>query len=375
MTFSFSFSAEQEALRASVRKFLAQYSSSKAVRAQIESTAGYDDDVWRQMADQMGLPSLAIPEEYGGSGFGPAELGIVLEEAGRALLCSPYFATVALAGQALTGCGDEPAKRRWLPAIASGDLTATLAVAEEPGSWDLAEIATRATQEGDGWVLDGTKTFVIDGHTADLLLVIARTESGGLGLFAVVGNAAGLGRQRLEALDLTRRLARLEFTGTQAILASGHGDATEALDRVLDLVYAAAAVEQVGGAHRCLDMAVDYAKLRVQFGRPIGSFQAIKHKCVDMLVEVESARSAAYYAIGVAAEGPADQLPSAAALAKAYCSEAYTHAAKENIQVHGGIGFTWEHDAHLYLRRAKSSELLFGAPASHRKRLAELVGI
>jgi alkylation response protein AidB-like acyl-CoA dehydrogenase len=140
-------------------------------------------------------------------------------------------------------------------------------------------------------------------------------------------------------------------------------------------VYAAAAVEQVGGAHRCLDMAVDYAKLRVQFGRPIGSFQAIKHKCADMLVEVESARSAAYYAIGVAAEGPADELPSAAALAKAYCSEAYTHTAKENIQVHGGIGFTWEHDAHLYLRRAKSSELLFGAPASHRKRLAEMVGI
>ena len=189
MTFSFSFSAEQEELRASVRKFLAQYSSSEAVRAQIESTDGYDDDVWRRMADQMGLPSLAIPEEYGGSGFGPAELGIVLEETGRALLCSPYFATVALAGQALTGCGDESAKRRWLPAIASGDLTATLAVAEEPGSWDLAETATRATQKGDGWVLDGTKTFVIDGHTADLLLVIARTESGGLGLFAVAGAA------------------------------------------------------------------------------------------------------------------------------------------------------------------------------------------
>ncbi len=371
---TFSFSAEQEELRASVRKFLAQYSSSEAVRAQIDSAAGYDDDVWRQMADQMGLPSLAIPEEYGGSGFGPAELGIVLEEAGGALLCSPYFATVALAGQALTGCADEVAKRHWLPAVASGDLTATLAVAEEPGSWDLGATATRATQKGDGWVLDGTKTFVIDGHTADLLLVIARTDSG-LGLFAVAGDAADLTRQRLESLDLTRRLARLEFSGTPAILASGTGNATEALYRVLDLVYAAAAMEQVGGARRCLDMAVDYAKLRVQFGRPIGSFQAIKHKCADMLVELESARSAAYYAIGVAAEGLADELPSAAALAKAYCSEAYTHTAKDNLQIHGGIGFTWEHDAHLYLRRAKSSELLFGAPASHRKRLAELVGI
>jgi alkylation response protein AidB-like acyl-CoA dehydrogenase len=371
---TFSFTAEQEELRAGVRKFLAQRSSSEAVRAQIDSAAGYDDDVWRQMADQMGLPSLAIPEAYGGSGFGPAELGIVLEEAGRALLCSPYFATVALAGQALTGCGDEAAKRRWLPAIASGDLTATLAVAEESGSWDLAATATRATPKGDGWVLDGTKMFVIDGHTADLVLVIAGTDSG-LGLFAVAGGAAGLARERLEALDLTRRLARLEFAGTPAILASGAGDATEALYRVLDLVYAAASVEQVGGAQRCLDMAVEYAKLRVQFGRPIGSFQAIKHKCADMLVEVESARSAAYYAIDVAAEGPSGELPSAAALAKAYCSEAYTHTAKENIQVHGGIGFTWEHDAHLYLRRAKSSELLFGTPARHRERLAELVGI
>lgn len=371
---TFSFSAEQEELRASVRKFLAQRSSSEAVRAQIDSAAGYDDDVWRQMADQMGLPSLAIPEEYGGSGFGPTELGIVLEEAGRALLCSPYFATVALAGQALTGCGDEAAKRRWLPAIASGDLTATLAVAEESGSWDLAATATRAGQAGDRWVLDGTKMFVIDGHTADLVLVIARTDTG-LGLFAVAGDAENLSRQRLEALDLTRRLARLEFDGTPAVLASGTGDATEALHRVLDLVYAAASMEQVGGAQSCLDMAVEYAKLRVQFGRPIGSFQAIKHKCADMLIEVESARSAAYYAIGIAAEGPADELPSAAALAKAYCSEAYTSVAKENIQIHGGIGFTWEHDAHLYLRRAKSSELLFGTPARHRERLADLVGI
>jgi alkylation response protein AidB-like acyl-CoA dehydrogenase len=371
---TFSFSAEQEELRAGLRRFLAQRSSSEAVRAQIEAAAGHDDDVWRQMASQMGLAGLAIPEEYEGSDFGPVELGIVLEEAGRALLCSPYFATVALAGQALTGCGDKDAKRRWLPAIAAGELTATLAVAEASGAWDLASTATRATREGDGWRLDGAKMFVVDGHTADLLLVIASTPQG-LGLFAVAGDAANLTRRRLDALDLTRRLARLEFSGAPAVLASPPGDATGALRHVLDLVCAAAAVEQVGGAQRCLDMAVEYAKLRVQFGRPIGSFQAIKHKCADMLIEVESARSAAYYAVGVAAGGPAGELPSAAALAKAYCSEAYTQVAKENIQIHGGIGFTWEHDAHLYLRRAKSSELLFGAPDRHRERLAELVGI
>ena len=371
---TFSFSAEQDELRASVRKFCTQRSSSQAVRAQIDAADGYDDGVWRQMTDQMGLAGLPVPEEYDGSGFGPVELGIVLEETGRALLCSPYFATVALAGQALTGGGDQSAKRRWLPAIAAGELTATLAVAEASGSWELAAITTRATREGDGWLLEGTKMFVVDGHSADLVLAIARTPEG-LGLFAVAGGAAGLTASRLEALDLTRRLARLEFAGTPAVLASPPGDATGALRRVLDLVYAAASVEQVGGAQRCLDMAVEYAKQRVQFGRPIGSFQAIKHKCADMLIEVESARSAAYYAIGAAADGPADELPSAAALAKAYCSEAFTYAAKENIQVHGGIGFTWEHDAHLYLRRAKSSELLFGAPARHRERLAELVGI
>ncbi|MCW2621065.1 MAG: acyl-CoA dehydrogenase domain protein, partial [Frankiales bacterium] len=371
-TLSFSLSPEQEELRTSVRRFLAATSDSAAVRALMTSDDGVDPAVWTRMADQLGLQGLAIPEEFGGAGFGPVELGIVLEEMGRALLVSPYFATVALAGQALTACEDAEAQAAYLPGIAAGTATATLAVTEESGSWDLGDVATAATADGDGWRLSGTKMFVVDGHTAELLLVVAR-DAAGLGLYAVDAAAAGLTRTRLVTVDPTRRLARVVLDATPATRI-GTGDATALLGHVLDLVVVALAAEQVGGAHRCLDMAVDYAKVRVQFGRPIGSFQAIKHKCADMLLEVESARSAAYYAGSVVEAGGAEAA-GAAALAKSYCSEAFTHAAKENIQIHGGIGFTWEHDSHLYLKRAKSSELLFGSPATHRSRLADLVGI
>jgi alkylation response protein AidB-like acyl-CoA dehydrogenase len=371
---SFSFSTEQEELRTSVRKFLTQRSSSADVRGQIDSASGYDTEVWRQLADQLGLTGLGIPEEFGGHGYGAVEIGIVLEEAGRALLCSPYFATVALAGQALVASADDDAKKAWLPGIAAGELTATLAVAESTGSWDVADTATAATLTADGWALEGTKMFTVDGAGAELVLVTALADDG-VGLFAVLGGADRLVRTPLDSLDLTRRLARLEFSGTPAARIALGDNAAATLQRILDLVYTAISVEQVGGAQRCLDMAVEYAKVRQQFGRPIGSFQAIKHKCADMLIEVESGRSAAYYAMSVAADGPAEELPIAAALAKAYCSDAFTHVAKENIQIHGGIGFTWEHDAHLYLRRAKSSQLLFGTPARHRERLADLVGI
>ncbi|MDT7549343.1 MAG: hypothetical protein QOE84_1737 [Actinomycetota bacterium] len=369
---SFTFSAEQEELRTSVRRFLAEKSPSSEVRRLMEAGESRDGAVWKQMSEQLGLPALAIPEEHGGLGYGPVELGIVLEEMGRALLVAPYFSTVVLAGQALTAFDDAQAMAAYLPGIADGSRTATLALAEESGSWDLDAVQTTAQESADGWSLTGTKMFVVDGDTADLLLVVARTDSG-LGLFAVEGAAAGVARTRLDALDLTRPLGRVELTGAAGVRI-GAGDASDVLLHVLDLVVIALAAEQVGGAQRCLDMAVEYAKVRVQFGRPIGSFQAIKHKCADMLLEVESARSAAYYAASVAADGGAEASV-AAALAKSYCSETYTHAAKENIQVHGGIGFTWEHDTHLYLKRAKSSELLFGTPAQHRERLAELVGI
>jgi alkylation response protein AidB-like acyl-CoA dehydrogenase len=368
------FTEEQEELRTSVRRFLADKSPSEAVRHWAESDEGYDPAVWRQMAEQLGLQGLALPEEYGGAGGGPVELGIVLEEMGRALLPSPFFATVALAGQALVASGDETARARWLPGIAAGALTATVAVAEETGSWRIEDVATTAARTADGsWTVSGTKMFVVDGDRADLLLVVARTEAGP-GLFAVDGASSGVTRTRLDALDPTRRLGRIDLARAPAVRVGPDGDATAFLRTALDLALVALAAEQVGGAQACLDAAVEYAKVRVQFGRPIGSFQAVKHKCADLLVEVEAARSAARHASAVAAEGSAES-PVAAALAGAYCAQACTHAAKENLQIHGGIGYTWEHDAHLYLKRAKSSEELFGAPAAHRARLADLIGI
>jgi alkylation response protein AidB-like acyl-CoA dehydrogenase len=357
----------EEELSSSVRRFLTDKAPSEAVRRWIESEIGFDPAVWQVAAEQLGLPGLALPEKFGGAGGGPAELGVVLEETGRALLPSPFFATVALAAQALVASGDDAAMARWLPGIADGSLTATVAVAEESGSWRPEDVTATVT----GGTLSGTKMFVVDGDSAALLLAVARTGTG-LGLFAVESDAPGVSRTRLDTLDRTRRLGRIDFAGAPAVRVGPTDDAF--VRRVLDLAVVALAAEQVGGAQACLDAAVEHAKVRIQFGRPIGAFQAIKHKCADMLLHVESARSAARHAATVAEDEPGE-LPVAAALAAAYCAEAYIHTAKENIQIHGGIGYTWEHDAHLHLRRAKSSELLFGSPVAHRARLAALTGI
>jgi alkylation response protein AidB-like acyl-CoA dehydrogenase len=370
---NFAFSEEQEELRKTVRAFLEAKSSEEAVREQMETDNGFDAAVWSQMGEQMGLQGLAIPEEFGGSGYSYVELGVVLEEMGRALLCAPYFSTVVLAANTLIHSGDDAAKAKYLPGIAAGETVATLAFTEPSGKWDEAGITMPATSSGSGWTLSGTKMFVIDGHTAGLILVAARTANG-VSLFAVDANAAGLTRTALSTMDQTRKQAKLEFDNTPAELIGAEGEGWKVLSTVLDLAAVGLAAEQVGGAQKVLEMAVDYAKVRVQFGRPIGSFQAIKHKCADMLLEVESAKSAAYYGMWCAAEMN-EELPSVASLAKAYCSEAYFHATAENIQIHGGIGFTWEHPAHLYFKRAKSSELLFGDPTYHRELLAQRIGI
>jgi alkylation response protein AidB-like acyl-CoA dehydrogenase len=369
---NFAFSEEQEELRKSVRRFLESKSSETAVRELMETTEGYDKAVWTQMGQELGLQGLAIPEEYGGSGYGYVELIIVLEEMGRALLAAPYFSTITAANALLTS-GDDAAKKDLLPGIAAGDTIATLAITEDSGRWDLDAVTATATKSGDGYTIDGHKMFVLDGHTADLILVAAKTD-GGLSLFAVEGHASGLTRTPLSTMDQTRKQARLEFAGTPARLVGTEGGAAAGLQKTLDLAAVALAAEQVGGAQKCLEMSVEYAKVRVQFGRPIGSFQAIKHKCADMLLEVESAKSAAYYA-GWAAADDSEELPVVASLAKAYCSDAYFHASAENIQIHGGIGFTWEHPAHLYFKRAKSSELLLGDPTYHRELLAQRIGL
>jgi len=297
----------------------------------------------------------------------------VLEEMGRSLLCAPFFSTVVLAGNTLLQSGDSAAKKKYLPGIASGKTIAALASTEPSGKWDETGITMKATSSDGDWKLSGTKMFVIDGFTANLILVAARAPKG-VSLFAVEGNANGLTRTALSTMDQTRKQAKLEFTDVAAELIGTEGKGWDILSTVFDLAAVALAAEQVGGAQKVLEMAVEYAKVRVQFGRPIGSFQAIKHKCADMLLEVESAKSAAYYGMWCASEMN-DELPSVASLAKAYCSEAYFHAAAENIQIHGGIGFTWEHPAHLYFKRAKSSELLFGDPTYHRELLAQRIGI
>jgi alkylation response protein AidB-like acyl-CoA dehydrogenase len=370
---NFAFSDEQEELRTSVRRFLSEKSPETEVRRLMETTEGYDPAVWSQMADQLGLQSLTIPEEFGGSGFSYVELIVVLEEMGAALLCAPFFSTVALGANALLTSGDDEAKKNYLPGIASGETIATLAITEDNGKWDFSGIECAAEKKGDGWVLNGHKMFVIDGHVADLIVVAARSAAG-VSLFAVAGDAAGLTRTSLPTMDQTRKQARLEFSSTPATLIGVDGGAEAGLSKTLDLAAVALAAEQVGGAQHVLDASVEYAKTRIQFGRPIGSFQAIKHKCADMLLEVESAKSAAYYAAWAAAED-SEELPTVASLCKSYCSEAYFHSAAENIQIHGGIGFTWEHPAHLYFKRAKSSELLLGDPSYHRELLAQRIGI
>jgi len=375
---NFAFSEEQEELRRSVRRFLEDKSASTEVRRLMETTDGYDPKVWSQMANELGLQSLHIPEAYGGQGFSFVELGIVLEEMGRALLCAPFFSSVALAADAILNAGTKVAKKELLPGIANGETIATLALAEPNGRWDATGIETLATKEGDAYTLSGTKRFVIDGATANLIIVAARLPKTkgerGIGLFAVRGDADGLSRATLQPLDPTRKQAEITLQDVKATAIGKPGKDWPALQKTLDQISVLLSAEMVGGAQRALDMAVQYAKDRVQFGRPIGQFQAIKHKCAEMLLQIESAKTATYYAMWVAAKDD-PELSTVAPMAKAFCSDAYFFAASENIQVHGGIGFTWEHDAHLYFKRAKSSELLFGDPVYHRELLARRLGI
>ncbi|RHW23995.1 acyl-CoA dehydrogenase [Nocardioides immobilis] len=367
------FTPEQEELRAVVRKFLASYSDEAQVRALLDTDLGYDTSVWKLMADQLGIQSIAIPEEYGGAGFGFGELSVVLEEAGRALLCSPLFSTVVLAATTILESGDTEAARLHLPGIAEGRTVATLALVEANGRWTEDGIEATAVPDGEGFIISGAKSYVLDGAQADLVVVAAQTAAG-TSLFTVDAKERGVTVTSLPTLDQTRRLATLTFDETPANLLGVEGRGWDVLSRVLDIAAAALACEQVGGAARVLETTVDYVKVREQFGRPVGSFQAVKHKLADMLVELESARSAAYHASS-AVESSSPELPLAASIAKTYCSTAYYHIAAESIQLHGGIGFTWEHPAHLYFKRAKGSEQLLGSPAHHRELIAKRLSL
>ena len=320
---------------------------------------GHDPALWSRMSSELGLPGLAIPEQYGGGGFTFLELGIVLQEMGRALVCAPFFSSAVLAATALLNSGDENAMARWLPRIASGELLATLVLPRHSN--------VRATAASDGWTLDGVAEFVIDGVGAELVLVAAQGDDG-LAMVGVDAQASGLMRQPVEVFDATRRVARLEFAATPGVAIGDVSSGATALERTADLAAIALATECVGVAERALEMATDYAKLREQFGRPIGSFQAIKHRLATVVVEIEAARSAAWYALWSATARP-DETPVVAPLTLATCTETAYLAASENVQVHGGIGYTWEHPAHLYLRRATMSRLLLGDPAEQREAL------
>lgn len=374
----FSFSDEQEEFRRTVRRFLDDTSPPDEVRRLMETDEGFDPSVWEKLCGGLGLTGIAIPEEYGGQGFGFVELALTLEEMGRSLLCAPFFSSTVCAANAILNAGSEDEKKSLVPPIASGETIATLAVAETGGVWTADGIGLTAKKTGSSFNLDGIKSFVVDGHTADRIVVVAREPgsqgSDGLSFFIVSGDADGLSRRLLTTLDPTRKLAELTFKNVSGELIGELGAGAEPLSRTIDQAVVGLANEMIGGAQKVLETAVDYAKVRMQFGRAIGSFQAIKHRCADLLLEVEHAKSAAYYAAAAAAEG-ADDLPALACLAKASCSDAYRRVASASIQIHGGVGFTWENDTHLYFKRARSSEAFLGTPDDHREQLLQRWGI
>ncbi|WP_439862287.1 acyl-CoA dehydrogenase family protein [Pseudomonas sp. MBLB4136] len=385
----FAFTAEQLLIQETAERFLAEVADSTAVRLAMSSAAGYDASVWQRIAEEMCWPALHIPEQYGGLGLGFVELSILLEQMGRYLLCSPFYATACLATPALLLSSNEQLKMRWLPSIADGTTTATLAFASTE-SWGTDAVQATARTTPNGFSLNGQYPQVVDGAQATLLIVAARTcgSSGdsGISLFTLPADTPGVVRSALPTLDQTRRLGRIELQDVEVDVTQLIGEPGQCGTQLLEALQLACiglAAEQVGGAQQALDMTVAYTRERQQFGRSIASFQAIKHRCADMMLQLECARSAAYYAACVAQEhleanaeaNISDSLAAAAATTKIQASEAFFHCAAESIQLHGGVGFTWEYDPHLYFKRARASEQFLGSPTLHRERLAnEILG-
>ena len=381
----FVFTEEQQMIRDTAESFLAEVSTSEAVRKAMASDTGFDEALWQQICAEMYWQAIHIPEEFGGMGLGYVELVAMMEQMGRYLLCAPFYSTVCLGVNTLLLAANDEQKAQYLAAICEGSLTATLAYCGPRGGRSADAVTATYREDGESVVINGESSFVVDGMTAGLILVAARAEGSsgeeGISLFAVPADTAGLERKNLPTLDQTRKMAALAFSELKISAENRLGDAGNGwpvLDKVLDLATIALAAEQMGGSQQLLDSTVDYTKERVQFNRPIASFQSIKHKAADMMLRVEAARSAVYYAACVAEEalqgGPlADELAEAASIAKAYCSDAYFKNAGESMQMHGGVGFTWEYDVHLYFKRAKGSEHMLGNPSWHRERLAGVV--
>jgi alkylation response protein AidB-like acyl-CoA dehydrogenase len=377
----FGFSQEQELLRATARKFFGNECPSTFVRKMMDDPAGTTPELWQKLAEQ-GWLGLVYPEAFGGAGLGFVDLTVLMEEMGRVVMPGPYFSTVLLGGLAIFEAGSEAQKREWLTRIASGAARVTLAWTEPNARWDAAGVTLEARHAGGRFTLSGTKLFVPDAHTADAMVVVARTASGaspedGVSLFLVPKDARGLAVTLLPTMDQTRKLCEVTLNDVSipaAALVGEPGKGWAPLGRVLARASVALCAEMCGGAQKVLDMTTEYAKIRIAFGRPIGSYQGVKHRAADMLVDVENAKSITYYAAWAVDEN-VPEAPLAASMAKAYVSDAYRKVASAGIQLHGGIGFTWEHDLHLYFKRAKGSEFSFGDATYHRERVAQLINL
>ncbi|HXP03077.1 MAG TPA: acyl-CoA dehydrogenase [Stellaceae bacterium] len=374
------FSEEQELLRDTARKFLDSACTTKFVRERMATQEGMTPEFWSQIAEQ-GWLGINFSEDDGGSGLGLTDLVVLMEEMGRAVMPGPYLATALLGGAAIREAGSAAQRQEYLPRIAAGELRATLASTEPNARWDASGITMNAQSMRGGFTLSGSKLFVPDAHLADTIVVAARTRDGstmedGVSLFLVPKDAAGLGVALMPSIDETRKLCEVRFDNVAvpqtALLGELH-EGWPSLARVYDGAAVALSAEICGGAQRVLEMTVEYAKLRETFGKPIGSYQGVKHKCADMLVEVENAKSLTYYAAWAVDEKQPDA-KLAVSMAKAYASDASRKVSNAGIQLHGGIGMTWEHDLHLYMKRAKASEVAFGDATWHRERVASLLG-
>ena len=381
----FAFTEEQEMIRDTAAAFLAEVSTSESIRAAMATEVGYDAELWNRICGEMYWQAIHIPEAYGGMGLGYVEVVAMMEQMGRHLLCSPFFATVCQAANVLLLAGSEEQKALWLGKLCEEGLTATVASNGGAASWGAEAVTADWSRDGDSYVLNGDYRYVIDGHTADMIVVAAREEGSegerGISLFLLPADTPGLDRQWLPTMDQTRKQAALKLENVRleaTALLGESGAGWDVLSKVQDLAAIALAAEQVGGCQQLLDSTIEYTSERVQFGRTIASFQAVKHKAADMMLQTEVARSAIYYAACVAQEaltdaGMAAELPEAASVAKSYCSDAYFAIAGDALQLHGGVGFTWEYDVHLYFKRAKSSEHLLGNGGQHRERLAAML--
>ena len=366
----FAFTEEQEAFRDSVKRFAEEKSTSEDVRRLMETEEGYDESTWDILSTELAVTGLIIPEEFGGSGFGATELGIVMEQFGRSLICVPFFSSSVMAASALILNGSENDKNKWLPAIAAGGAKGTLCVSERSGSWDESAIQTTASKNGDQYLLNGEKHFVLDAHVSDFLIVASRLDNR-TALFTLDPKDDRVQIKLEQGMDQTRKICTVTMKGAPAQILGP--DKPAALEEIFNRSIVALSHEMIGGAQQLLDSAIEYTKLRVQFGRSISSFQAIKHRLADLLLEVELAKSACYHA---AYEIDKQQNSSeAASHAKAQASEAYLNSAIQCIQLHGGVGFTWENDTHLWFKRAKSSEVFLGSPHEHRERMLRASGI